>query len=184
MYLSGVEGNQMNGKRHNANEHRERARDGRRQELEASGGPVLFRHPHYPFVWMTPLIDAPAPALIQLWKSRPHARKDLVKRWCGRAKSSRFAWDECDKLREYLIQRKEELPSPLRQLRCTLRKGHPGPDRVLAQDLLVLNIHECLEEDGFDSKEAEIAIGLALDIHPSTIKEKLRRAREELFGLG
>ena len=77
----------MNGKRHNANEHRERARDERRQKLEASGGQVLFRHPHYPFVWMMPLIDARAPALIQLWKSRPHARKDLVERWCGRAKT-------------------------------------------------------------------------------------------------
>ena len=183
MYRSSAEGDPMNAKYREERKHREYARDKRHQELEDSGGPVLFRHPHYPFVWMTALIDASGPALIQLWRSRPHARTVLVERWCDRAKNSRFAWDECDKLREYLIQQKEELPTPLLQLKRTLRKGHPGANRALAEDLLVLNIYECLVDDCFDSKEAEIAIGLLLDVHPSTIKEKLCRAREEFLGL-
>ena len=54
-----------------------------------------------------------------------------------------------------------------------------------AEDLLILhfqNVH--LEGDGFDSNEAEIAIGLALDVNPKTVKEKCRRARKELEALG
>ena len=155
-------------------------RDQLRQQKEDQGLQPYHRHPHYPFVLMLPLIEAGTPALVYLWYTMPQAKAEIVDRWCTLAKRFRFAWDECNKLREHLIRNKEDIPLSLLNLPQTLRRGDPGPGKVLGVDLLVVDFQDFLEKDGFDSKEAEIAIGLALNIDPNTVKEKRRRALAEL----
>ena len=164
---------------------RELERDRIALEKIGEGGVLNQLHPHYPFVLMLPLLEAETPALVRLWSTRPQARLELVERWCAWARRSRYAWDECNKLREYMADEGIEIPSILRRYKKkSSRKGHPGPNRVLAEDLLILHFQNYLEGDGFDSNEAEIAIGLALDVNPKTVKEKCRRARKELEALG